>query len=402
MSRLVFVWMLLVVFAGTGIAQESIGTPTQVPPTATPVPRPKPIRGAIGPYQYPENVNPLTGLEVDDPSVLQRRPIIVKVSNSPALVRPQAGIGQADLMFEHYTEAGVTRFSAIFYGFAPDRVGSIRSARLIDYELVPMYQGMLAFSGASIGTDKRIYGSGYVVDLYCSYREDFGQCQEEVAIKGPVGEIPPSEFADRAYKGVYYGSPYYWRDSSIPVPHNMFTNPNALWELADEDGVNDTPELTGMTFHPEVPAGAATDANHAQIRYETTVVDWYYDEETGKYYRWTDGEQHFDANTDEPISADNVIIVFAGHYLTDIIESQWQDRINWGAQITVWPEGKVHILRDGKRYDGLWLRPSRGELMSFQTYEGEWLYLKPGNSWFQLVKTHEQWIPEREWVFIEE
>jgi hypothetical protein len=112
---------------------RSIGSPAGTPSTTR-----------IGPETYPAGVNPLTGLIAADPSVLNRRPIDVKISNAPPLVRPQAGIGAADIVYEHYAEGGLTRFSAVFYGQAPERVGSIRSARLIDYEVVPMYQGMLA------------------------------------------------------------------------------------------------------------------------------------------------------------------------------------------------------------------------------------------------------------------
>ncbi|MBZ0307222.1 MAG: DUF3048 domain-containing protein, partial [Anaerolineae bacterium] len=178
---------------------------TPVPPTATATPVPL-APGAIGPDHFAADVNPLTGLVVEDPTVLERRPLVVKISNAPPLVRPQAGIGEADLVFEHYAEGGVTRFSAIFYTHTPTRVGSIRSARLIDYELVPMYQGMLAFSGASLGVDKRIYGSEYVKDILCGSKtegQDKTTCEAEADAIAPPGFIPPSEFADRAYKGVY-------------------------------------------------------------------------------------------------------------------------------------------------------------------------------------------------------
>lgn len=70
-------------------------------------------------------------------------------------------------------------------------MGSIRSARLIDLELVPMFGGLLAFSGASIGVEDR---------------------------------LNTSDFAGRLYKGVLYGLPYYWRDEEIEVPHNMFAD----------------------------------------------------------------------------------------------------------------------------------------------------------------------------------
>jgi hypothetical protein len=47
-----------------------------------------PIPGLIGPDNFPANVNPLTGETVNDPAVLARRPLAIKVSNAPAIVRP--------------------------------------------------------------------------------------------------------------------------------------------------------------------------------------------------------------------------------------------------------------------------------------------------------------------------
>lgn len=359
------------------------------------------IENAIGPCDYPESINPLTGLSVSDSNTLNRRPIVVKISNSPALVRPQSGIGEADLVFEHYTEVGITRFSAIFYSNTPTRVGSIRSARLIDYELAPMYDALLAFAGASIGVDKRIYGSETVAQNLCAGRTDYDQCLAEADIIAPPGVVPPSDFVDRAYKGVLFGAPYFYRDESLPVPHNLFANLEALWQLAESDGNGGRQDLSGMAFHPE-PQGEATGSGiYAQIRYTTTIVEWHYDPETERYYRSTDGQRHLDANTSEQISAANLIIVYTGHYLTDIIESGYQDNIHWSQQITVWPRGNATILRNGLRYEGEWLRPSRPDLMTFQTTEGETIYLNPGNTWFQLVQLPEQMNPDNEWVTVE-
>jgi hypothetical protein len=359
------------------------------------------VDGAIGPYTYAENINPLTGLGVADPAQLNRRPIVVKISNSPALVRPQAGIGTADLVFEHYTEVGITRFSAIFYTNAPQRVGSIRSARLIDYELVPMYQGLLAFAGASIGVDKRIYGSETIIENLCRPREDIDQCRLEADVIAPAGFVPPSDFVDRAYKGVLYGAPYFFRDETIPVPHNLFANLEALWQLAEGDGNGGRPDLQGMAFH-ETPQGTPAGSGiYAQVRYRTTLVEWHYDPVTARYYRSTDGQRHFDANTAEQVSAANVVIVYAGHFLTDIIESQFEDTIHWSVQITVWSEGDAAILRDGVRYEGRWLRPTRADLLTFETVAGELIYLKPGNTWFQLVPTRDQMSPDVEWVIVQ-
>jgi hypothetical protein len=377
-------------------------TPTPVENLAMATYEPPP--GAIGPDDFPANVNPLTGQMVADPAVLERRPLVVKISNAPPLVRPQSGIGAADLVFEHYAEGGLTRFSAVFYSQAPTRVGSIRSARLIDYELVPMYQGLLAFSGASLGVEKRIYGSEAVKQTLCGAKTDPAekqQCEVEADAIAPPGLIPPSEFADRALKGVLYGAPYYWRDESIPVPHNMFTNTAALWELAAQNGFGQRPNLTGMTFHPD-PAVDETalvgPGTTLDVRYRATQVQWTYDAAIGRYRRFADGAVHADANTGEQITADNVVVLYTGHYLTDIIESVWQDSVSYSIQNTVWPEGDAILLRDGQRYDGRWIRAVREDLISLETVDGEPLYLKPGNTWFQLVPLPEQMDSTVEWV----
>lgn len=392
----------LIILLGCMILSGAIISAQDSLPTTTPEPSPSPTpEGAIGPVDYPANINRLTGETVDDPAVLARRPVVVKVSNSPALVRPQSGIGQADLAFEHYTEAGITRFSGIFYGNAPERVGSIRSARLIDYELVPMYDALLAFAGASIGVDKRIYGSEAVIANLCAQRTDKEQCRAEADIVGPAGFVPPSDFVERAYKGVLFGRPTFFRDEQIPVPHNLFVNLPELWALAESDGNGGPPDIDGMAFHPQPQGTPDGSGIFAQVRYQTTVAEWYYDPETARYYRSTDGQRHFDAMTEEQISAANVVIVYAGHYLTDIVESEYAGGIHWSAQITVWPRGEAIILRDGVRYEGQWVRASREDLMTFETDGGDIIYLKPGNTWFQLVPLPDQMNPEREWVVVE-
>ncbi len=337
-------------------------TTTEIPATTIEI-AVTPIAGALGPDTFPSNANPLTGLPVDDPAVLERRPMVVKVSNAPPLVRPQAGIGEADLVYEHYAEGGLTRFSAIFYSRAPERVGSIRSARLIDYELVPMYRGLLAFSGASAGVEEYIFGS---------------------------------EFAERSYKGILYGPPYYWRDETVEVPHNLFANAAALWELATEEGLNERPELHGMAFHPELPPGSSGTANMIDLRYRATRVQWEYDAELGRYRRFSDGLPHFDANLNEQVTAANVVVLYAQHEFTDIVESQFQDSVSYSIEIRLWFEGEATLFRDGLRYDGLWVRPTREDMIGLRTADGGLLYLKPGNTWFQVVRLPEQQDPAEE------
>lgn len=358
------------------------------------MPTPAPAPDAIGPRQFPKDVNPLTGQTVEEPETLQRRPIIAKISNAPALVRPQAGINQADIVFEHYVEGGLTRFSALFYGQAPDRVGSIRSARLIDHEIVPMFDGMLAFSGASLGVEKYIYGSDYVNTFY----DDI----EGIEDVYPGAPQPPSEYAERAYKGVMYSRPYFWRDESVIVPHNMFTNPNALWELAATEGHAQRPRLQGLAFHPAPPHQPTGSASQVDVRYRGTRAIWNYNPDIGQYERVTDGEPHRDANTGEQVTSDNVVILYAEHTETPVVEARWQGNPIWSIQIAVWGRNDAVLFRDGQRYDGYWTRTKREDIISLRTQEGELLYLKPGQTWFQVVRAKDQQDPDAEWLRVDE
>jgi hypothetical protein len=67
----------------------------------------------------------------------------------------------------------------------------------------------------------------------------------------------------------------------------------------------------------------------------------------------------------------------------------------------LWFEGDAILLRDGQRYDGRWVRPTRESMISLRTADGDLLYLKPGNTWFQVVRPPQQQDPAEEWVAIE-
>jgi hypothetical protein len=137
------------------------------------------------------------------------------------------------------------------------------------------------------------------------------------------------------------------------------------------------------------------------LRYRATRVRWEYNPETGLYYRFADGVGHFDANTQQQITAANVVILYAEHTDTEIIESQWQGSISYSVQIAVWGENDVILFRDGLRYDGRWVRTVREDIIALRTYDGEILYLKPGNTWFQIVREPEQQNPTEEWLNVE-
>jgi len=89
--------------------QRPIIKPTVTPlasptlaPTSTPAATPTATPDSRIMTTFAADVNPLTGEQVPDPAVLNRRPLAIKIGNSIETgVRPQAGASFADWVIEH-------------------------------------------------------------------------------------------------------------------------------------------------------------------------------------------------------------------------------------------------------------------------------------------------------------
>lgn len=339
---------LIVATNETSIEATSTLLPTAAAePTAVP-----PIPGLIGPDNFPANVNPLTGETVNDPAVLARRPVAVKVSNAPATVRPQSGLNNADLMFEHYAEGGLTRFTAVFYSNDADPIGSVRSGRLIDLEIPKMYDAGFAFSGAS-GPLKIMYRDAPFFDRVIS--PDYG-----------------------------HGGFFRIEDPNKAFEHTLFTSTQNLRWILDQRGQNSPPQFSnGLAFRAE-PLAPGTPARQVEIGYQGTNVSWSYDQGNGRYSRWTDGNPHLDANSNQQLNFKNIIVLAAHHEESDFLED-FVGGGHYSIQIQIWGDGPVSIFRDGQRFDGRWQRNDPNDMLTFTDLEGNILPLAPGNSFFQIV-----------------
>ncbi|HUV27389.1 MAG TPA: DUF3048 domain-containing protein, partial [Anaerolineales bacterium] len=131
--------------AVSAAATQPLPTATKSPPTATatlvPTPSATPLfpEEGYGPDNFPNNVNPLTGLFVDNERFLDKRPVAVKINIVPRTsTRPPWGLTDADIVFDYYQNNGYTRFHTIFYGQDAELAGPIRSARFPDHFLIRM------------------------------------------------------------------------------------------------------------------------------------------------------------------------------------------------------------------------------------------------------------------------
>src|SRR6202011_5301429 len=84
----------------------------------------------------------------DPPFIAAGAPIIVQIENSPE-ARPQAGMQQADMIYEYESEGAVPRLSVVYWHPLPELVGPVRSCRLITIRLELMFKGTIYCSGAN-------------------------------------------------------------------------------------------------------------------------------------------------------------------------------------------------------------------------------------------------------------
>lgn len=313
---------------------------------------------SVGPDDYPVGVNPLTGLRVEDPELLELPPALVSISNSPVTARPQSGLSYASIVFELYIGEGITRFLAVFYGDYPPEtiqnpdgeeypaeIGPIRSGRLPYESLRLLYKGFLVFASAS----------SRVLPYLDEYYLVFGDTN---ANDINTARISVSKLLSLAQD---------WKSS--------------LGE----------PRLFGLRFDPQPPPGGKK-GNGVWIPFHyTDQVFWRYDPQQKAYLRYQDAEDgvtivpHVDRLTNQTLAFENVVVMFANYI--------FYDATLFNIDLMYITRNPALLFRDGKMYEIFWttgnteyerktgrLRPIR-----FVDSEGNPVSLQPGQTWIEIV-----------------
>ena len=314
----------------------------------------------IGPYEYPDGTNPMTGLPYANDEVRARRNLIVKISNHPPIVRPQHGVNAADLVFEYEAEGNVTRFAAVYRSNAPERVGSIRSGRLLDIELLTMYSALLAYSGTSEPIRNIYLNSNYRYRLISPSIGD--NCDN-------AGFCRDRTLTERDYE------------------HTLFGDTRRMWEVATRRNVNTGYRAVGFAFSesPDIGGIAARDIYiHWSSR---TNARWQYDEGSRTYLRYTDHEPHFDAADGQQLWADNLVILEVPHRRRPDLFPPGST--NESLEVALWDSGRAYVFRDGVIFVGFWKRLGRrpGEALQLMLGNSEAIPLRPGRTWISVTRS---------------
>ena len=343
-------------------------TPTPVPTaTATASATDTPVPVSL--IEMGADISPLTGLKVDDPENLNRRPLGVKIPNFPVEARPQSGLSLADVVVEHEAEAYLTRFTAIFMSndVSPE-LGPVRSIRLIDSELMPIFRSMLVTSGGHMAvklraTEGKLWAEGYTRVI----------CPEEPFL-GDGGTLRRVSKEGRRYE------------------LTLYTDTKSLWNLVTERGINEGPQWDNMWVFSESPPAGGAEAKQIKIIYKPgqSEVEYRYDGATQTYNRFDMGQPLIDALSGEQIAPSNVLVLYANHVDTDIAADTHDPNQTWySVSIQLWGTGSAKLIRDGQVYEGQWVRqdPQQStDRLVIVDGEGKQIPFHPGPTWIQLVR----------------
>jgi predicted small lipoprotein YifL len=274
--------------------------------------------------------------------------VLVMVDNH-SKARPQSGLDKADVVFEIMAEGGITRYMAMFYTQAADKIGPVRSARYYFVQLAKGYDLPYAHVGGSV--------DGL-----------------ETISKLKVKDLNEAGNAGK----------YFWRDKSRKAPHNSYTSTDQLMEAVKAKNYGEVvPVLPpyGSEFVGEPLSGGQVDLTYATGKYPYKV-SWRWEEglggNGGQYRRYINGEAQ--ATLDEvPLVADTIFVLAAKtrERNTDPVTSS-VDIIGQGEALCIIENQVVH---------GTWVKESAEAPLQLLDSAGQPMKRKLGKTWIQIINS---------------
>lgn len=289
-------------------------------------------------------ISPLDGLKYF-PEELEKRPVAISIDNHPQ-ARQQAGLSQAEIIYECEVEFPFTRYLCIFLAKEPEMVGPVRSARpyLIYYALEN--DGIFVHVGGS---------------------------------QDAFDEIARLSVAD--VDGLYSGAMWRYNDTGKYAPHNMYTDLHTIRDEAERYGYRREAEFDSYTFSKKdrklsSDYSDTEPALNISITYNhSNNTKYTYDDEQKVYLRFKDGEEHVDELTEKQLTAKNIFILSMTRQVLD----------NEGRlALSSVGGGEGYYVSDGEMMPVTWQKISEKARTKFYVNDEE-LILNPGNTWIQAV-----------------
>lgn len=290
----------------------------------------------------------LTGLEITEEESL-KRPIVVMLDNHYK-ARPQAGLSDAEVIYEVLAEGSITRYMAVIQSKTPEVVGPIRSARPYFIERALEFNPLYVHVGGSMQA---------LTDI----------------INYKVADI----------EGLSVGAGVFYRTDHKNMPHNAYSSHDGIRKEATRKGFYEEVEFSGMpiTYQPYQLEGES--CNHVTIQYKAPSagdaigysIAFRYMAEENHYIRYVNGEEHLDEETKIQLYADNIIIQKATHKVLDSAGRR---------EIGMISTGQGYYVNKGVYIPITWKKENLYAQTKYYYEDGSELLLNPGITWIQVIK----------------
>ena len=290
---------------------------------------------------------PLTGEPIDDESEIPDRPaLVVKISNAPLNVVPQAGLNNADIVFEEVINDQATRLAAVFHSQGMDPVGPIRSGRAQDINLLlSLQRPLFAWSGGNPSVTRA---------------------------------IRDSELVDLAHGRA---SGFYRRQGRSDA-NTLFSATEPLWAQDTDETGRPNVVFPYLRDGESLPTDAS--ATRIEVTLDSLRAVWEYDEETDGYYRTQNGREHTTETEDgvEPVWVRNVVVMQADYGV---------NTFDGNPDAAVLGANPVFVFTGGTVQEGQWLRfEPEDPFEFFDNFDDlNRLPLQPGRTWMEIPRNQD-------------
>lgn len=290
-------------------------------------------------------VSKLDGLLYNDYEI-NKRPLAIMFDNHPSS-RWQAGISEAEIVYECEVEYPYTRYLAIFLSSDSKQVGSIRSARpyFINYALE--YDSIYVHVGGSMAA---------------------------------MNNIQELNVAD--VDGLYSGAFYRYNDTGKSIPNNMYTDIEKIRNTAKKLGYREVGNYNGYDFNLENTKLSEKNqdcetAEYVKIEYnKENTTEYIYDEISNYYIRKKDNKLQIDENNDETIIANNILIIKVEK---EVLDNEGRLRLE-----TI-GEGNGQYITSGEMINITWKKAGERDKTNFYDKNNNDIELNPGKTWIQII-----------------
>jgi hypothetical protein len=260
--------------------------------------------------------------------------------------RPQSGLNKADIIYETVAEGGITRFLAIFHSTPASQIGPVRSARDYFAELANEWGVLYAHVGGS----------------------------DEVLV----------QLAQRQYKNLddineFSFGKYFSRLKSRTAPHNTYTSTGELTQFLKDRNLNNKATYEPWQFKKDVVLTSTTPAATVRVNFSipSYSVRYQYDAASKHYQRFVSGKPQLDAETDEQLTATNVIVQYVS--ITDV-----PDDPKLRVDLNLVGQGKATLFSSGTMTELTWSK-SKGTKTHYLDSSGTEIILPAGQTWIELT-----------------